>query len=309
MCGLGTVSGCLASGNPGARVVIREVDGIQVAATVFLPAAKPPYPVVLWIHGGALIFGDRGMLPAEQRDVYLREGFAVVAIDYRLAPETKLDAILEDVDAAQAWLKTEAPKHRLDPDRLAVVGHSAGGYLALMTGVRFHPRPQAIVGFYGYGDISGPWYSQPDPHYLETPAISEQDAWSRVGKIPLTEGPEDIRFDFYRYTRQHGLWPKLVTGFDPKTQSREFDRLCPVRMVTADYPPTLLIHGERDSDVPVDQSRMMAQALSAKGVEYQLRILPGRDHVFDLETSGLRDPETAAVFAEVTSFLKRHFQP
>jgi len=65
----------------------------------------------------------------------------------------------------------------------------------------------------------------------------------------------------------------------------------------------MLIHGEKDTDVPVAQSRMMAQALRAQGVECRLLTLPGRDHVFDLESSGVRDPETAAVFRQVIEFL------
>ena len=92
--------------------------------------------MLLWIHGGALVFGDRGMLPLEQRERYLRAGLAVVSIDYRLAPETKLAGILEDLDAAHAWLRRDGPSLDLDPARLVVVGHSAGGYLGLMTGIR-----------------------------------------------------------------------------------------------------------------------------------------------------------------------------
>jgi acetyl esterase/lipase len=91
---------------------------------------------------------------------------AILKIDYRLAPETKLDAILEDIDAAYGWLRKEGSREGLDADRVAVVGHSAGGYLTLMAGCRFSPKPAALVSFYGYGDIAGDWYSRPDPYYL-----------------------------------------------------------------------------------------------------------------------------------------------
>jgi acetyl esterase/lipase len=67
----------------------RRVGGLAIEADVFRPAGLGPFPVLLWIHGGALIFGDRGMLPADQRGRYLRAGLAVASIDYRLAPETK----------------------------------------------------------------------------------------------------------------------------------------------------------------------------------------------------------------------------
>jgi acetyl esterase/lipase len=158
-----TLASSAAAADGGSLVTYRTVGTLALPADVSRPAGPGPFPVVLWIHGGALIFGDRGMLPAGQRERYLRAGLAVVSIDYRLAPETKLGGILEDLDAANAWLWREGPALRLDPTRLAVVGHSAGGYLALMAGVRFRPRPRAIVSFYGYGDIAGEGTADPTP--------------------------------------------------------------------------------------------------------------------------------------------------
>jgi len=84
-----------------------------------------------------------------------------VAIDYRLAPETKLPGILEEVQDAYGWLRKTATELRIDPTRIGIVGNSAGGYLALMAGFALDPRPPVIVAFYGYGDVAGTWYSQP----------------------------------------------------------------------------------------------------------------------------------------------------
>lgn len=278
---------------------------LAIPANVFRPAGPGPYPVVLWIHGGALVFGDRGMLPKEQRERYLRAGLAVVSIDYRLAPETKLEGILEDLDAAHAWLQRDGPSLGLDPARLAVVGHSAGGYLALVAGTRFRPRPQAVVSFYGYGDIAGPWYSRPDPGYLREATVSPEEAEGAVGREPLAQGSEARRFVFYRYARQRGLWPKLVTGHDPDREPRAFDPLCPVRNVTPESPPTLLLHGDRDADVPYERSVDMARALRAAGVPHELVTLPGLGHVFDIEGPGLADPAVARAFDRAVAFVAR----
>jgi acetyl esterase/lipase len=85
----------------------------------------------MWIHGGALIFGNRGMLPADERERFLRAGYVVVAIDYRLAPETKLPEILNDVEDAHRWIREKGPAlFRIDSDRVVAVGQSAGAYLA-----------------------------------------------------------------------------------------------------------------------------------------------------------------------------------
>jgi acetyl esterase/lipase len=270
---------------------------------VFRPAGPGPFPVVLWVHGGALIFGDRAMLPADERERYLRAGLAVVSIDYRLAPETKLEGILEDLDAAHAWLQREGGGLGLDPKRVAVVGHSAGGYLALLAGVRFRPRPRAIVSFYGYGDIAGEWYSRPDPGYLRGPAVSPEEAERAVGREPLANGDEGRRFAYYRYTRQRGLWPKVVTGRDPDREPRAFDPWCPVRNVSTEFPPTLLLHGDRDEDVPYARSVEMAQALEAAGVDHELLTLAGLGHVFDIEGPGTKDPAVARAFDRTVAFL------
>jgi acetyl esterase/lipase len=80
----------------------------------------------------------------------------VVAIDYRLAPEAKLPAIVDDLRDAAAWIREQGPaRFGIASERLAVAGHAAGGYLTLLSGHAVEPRPRALVSFYGYGDIAG----------------------------------------------------------------------------------------------------------------------------------------------------------
>ena len=83
-------------------------------------------PVVIWVHGGALIMGSREQLDKALLDKLLRVGYAVVSIDYRLAPQAKLPGILEDLDDAFRWVRIEGPAlFQIDPSRIAVVGRSA----------------------------------------------------------------------------------------------------------------------------------------------------------------------------------------
>ena len=150
----------------------KKIGDLEIQADVYRPAGEGVCPAVMWIHGGALILGHRGGLRAEHRQRYLDAGFAVVSIDYRLAPETKLPGILEDIQDAYRWLRAEGPRlFRIDPDRIAVAGGSAGGYLTLAAGYLFRPRPRALVSFYGYGEIAGEWYSLPDTFYSRQPAV------------------------------------------------------------------------------------------------------------------------------------------
>ncbi len=241
----------------------KVVGNCALQADVYRSPDNAIRPLIFWIHGGALVGGYRGDLSMDQLERYIRAGFAVISIDYRLAPETKLPQILEDVQNAYRWVRAKGPKlFHIDPDRIAVVGHSAGGYLALATGYRFRPPPRAIVSFYGYGDISGDWYSLPDPYYLQKPSVSRVEALEAVsGGFPCGTNPPDRRWRFYLYCRQQGLWPKHISGFDPHTDPKAFDPFCPVRNVTRDYPPIVLLHGDKDTDVPFEQSLQMYNEL------------------------------------------------
>jgi acetyl esterase/lipase len=154
-------------------LVYKSVDGTAIKADVYRLAGQEPRPVIIWIHGGGLIFGNRGMLPPDERDEFLKGGYVLVAIDYRLAPETKLTEILKDVDDAYRWVQDKGPAlFHADPQHVAVIGQSAGAYLALMAGIRCRPIPKAIVSFYGYGNISGDWYSRPSMFFLRRPRVT-----------------------------------------------------------------------------------------------------------------------------------------
>jgi acetyl esterase/lipase len=285
----------------------KVVGGQPIQADVYAAADDVVRPVIVWIHGGALILGSREWIHPGQLDLYHSAGYTLVSIDYRLAPETKLPATLSDIQDAFRWLREQGPAlFPIDPDRVAVIGHSAGGYLTLMTGVCVRPRPRALISFYGYGDIDGAWYSQPDPFYCRQPSVSEEEARAAVGGPVLsgTTGPESQkRGRFYLYCRQQGLWPREVAGHDPDTAPAAFDPFCPIRNVTSDYPPTLLLHGDQDTDVPFEQSVRMADQLARAGVECELVAIPGGGHGFD---GRMEDPIVVQAFGQVLSFLERH---
>jgi acetyl esterase/lipase len=304
---LGTLSGAAPEFSK-TTYVYKNAGGHEIKLDVMRPPDERVRPVILYIHGGALIFGSRGGINAEQLRRYIRAGFAVVSIDYRLAPETKLPEILEDVRDAHRWVRANGRKLlRVDADRLAVVGHSAGGYLTLMTGILLEPRPKALVPYYGYGDIAGEWYSRPDPFYSSQPAVPEEEARAAVGTAPVSDPPQSSpRMRFYLYCRQHGLWPKEVTGRDPDAEPRAFDPWCPVRNVTRQYPPTMLLHGDADTDVPYRQSVMMAEELKRHGVEYELITIPSGPHGFD---RAMDKPEISAIFDRAVQFISRRLKP
>lgn len=271
---------------------------------------------ILWIHGGGLIFGNRGMLPVEQMELYLAAGYTIISIDYRLAPETKLKGILEDVQDAYYWVNSKGPDlFGVDPNSLIVIGHSAGGYLALMTGFSVYPRPKALVSFYGYGDITGEGCSRPDPHYTKESIVSPEIAYEGVGGSVITGSQfidfKDKRWLFYLFCRQQGLWLKEISGYDLLEVPEMFDSFCPVRHVTQDYPPTLLLHGDQDTDVSVELSKQMAASLKQNHVTHRLIIIEGLGHMFDIvpdtllegAPARLHHPKVVEAFNAVLAFL------
>jgi acetyl esterase/lipase len=282
----------------------KQVRKHEIKADVYQTGAGETRPVIVWLHGGCLIMGHRGDIAAWQLDLYLEAGYTVVCADYRLAPETKLPAIIDDLQDVFHWVREEGPRlFQADPSRVAALGHSAGGYLALMSGVVCDPRPTAIVSFYGYGDIVGDWYSRPDPYYLQQPIMPRQKAYRAVGKEVISGTPDPHnRGDFYLYLRQQGLWPLEVSGHDPETEPGFFHLYCPVRSVNREYPPTLLLHGEKDTDVPYEQSAMMAAALAKAQVEHELVTISGGDHGFDAE----RNEVSERAMYKVLAFLGRY---
>lgn len=301
---------------PRETFIYKTASNTEIKADVYRLPGDEVRPAVFWMHGGALMFGDRGMLPPDQAYRYLQAGYVIVSIDYRLAPESKLPAILEDVDDAYRWVREKGPQlFRIDPNRIAVVGHSAGGYLTLIAGYRLKPRPKVLVSFYGYGDITEEWTTRPSEFHIKQGRIAKEAAESVVGERVLSESPIFPRVRFYGYCRQNGLWPKAVTTFDPQTELEKIEPFRPVRHVTKDYPPTLLLHGDRDTDVPFEESVRMAAALKQHDIPHQLIRMENSDHLFDVfpagltpdaQPIGLRDPKVAAAFDQVVAFLNKH---
>src|ERR1700687_4472059 len=113
----------------------KTVEKCKIQADVYRIEGEKNRPGVVWIDGGALIMGHGGQVDRALLRKLLKAGYAVVSIDYRLAPETKLPAILEDVQDACTWVREKGPGlFHSDPKKIAVMGGSAGGYLTLAAG-------------------------------------------------------------------------------------------------------------------------------------------------------------------------------
>jgi acetyl esterase/lipase len=283
----------------------KKTGDLEIKMDVYRDESDEPLPVLVWIHGGALIVGNREGIDKRFREAFAGHGFILASIDYHLAPETPLPEIIADIEDAFRFVRQRGPGlFHADPERIAVAGGSAGGYLTLTSGFRVEPRPVALVSLYGYGNLLAPWYTEPSPHPRHNrEKVGREEAYRQVSGKPIADDRDrpGAGGKFYVYCRQQGAWPKAVSGWDPKLEAEKFTPFLPLKNVTAHYPPTFLIHGDRDTDVPHEESVEMAAELKRHGVEHTLMILPGGEHGF-----GGADPKAIdAAYRDAIDFLKR----
>jgi acetyl esterase/lipase len=234
---------------------------------VWVPPSPTAPPLVVWIHGGAWMHGDRRYLPETLRpnqlfDELMAAKLAVATIDYRHALEAPFPAQLHDAKAAVRYLRAHADVLGVDTRRIGIAGESAGGHLAAMvalTGQRADlegtlgvlgpsSSVDAVVDWYGVADIA---------------TQSRHSEWrTAVGNFPpeVLVPPED----------------QLVGATDEEARTAA----SPISYVTPVAPPFLLIHGTADTVVPYRQSEMLQEALAAAGVPVQLVPIEGADHIF-----------------------------
>lgn len=245
-----TLSG-LFSGNP-TPVISRVFSYSSGMALDFYPAVdRTNAPCVIVVHGGGWNGGARTEFPSFNHWL-ARSGYAVAAIDYRLAPKFPWPAQREDITAAIAFLETHAAELRIDASRLVLFGRSAGGHLAEATAyARRDPAIRGVVAFYSPADVHFAWEFARDDDVLKSPQLLK---------------------DFL--------------GGTPQTARAAYDEASPIRLVDRTTPPTLLVHGQLDTLVWHRQSERLDQKLTEAGVRHAFVSLPWATHAFEYNLHG-----------------------
>lgn len=283
----------------------KKVGDLEIQLDVHRADDDKIRPVAVSIHGGALMNGGREGMGRTQKEL-LREGYCIVSIDYRLAPETKLPEIIADVEDAFHWIHANArEKFKGDTSKLVVLGGSAGGHLTLSSGFRIAPRPAVLISFWGYGDLVGPWLSKPSPHPNHFKRKMSEAEFAKIEALDPVANSTDRKGDggaYYSRCRQLGIWPNKVAGFDPKTNPEKFYPYMAAKNVDKKFPPTLMIHGTVDTDVPHEQSLIMVEEFKKHGVPYKLISVQNGEHGLQ----GADPKEINAAYGEVLPFIKKH---
>lgn len=248
-----------------ATPTFKDVVYASVSATqkldLYLPEGSGPFPLVINVHGGGFMMGDKSN-PAGA-DEFLAAGYAVASVDYRLSGEALAPAQIQDVKAAVRFLRANAGQYKLDPQRFAAFGQSAGGNLVALLGTSCGAAAlegadlgnanqsscvQAVVDWFGPTD-----FLQMDKQFAGTSCPATHDA---------ADSPES-----------------LVIGAPIQTVPDKVKLVNPITYASAAAPPFLIQHGTADCNVPPQQGQLLYDALKAAGSDKAtLTFLEGAGH-------------------------------
>ena len=235
----------------GEVIVDEHVYAVREAGDLRLDLYRPAYaegalPVVVMIHGGGWTSGDkRDFSPLN--DYLASRGYVVAAISYRLVPEARFPAAQEDVAEAIRYLGSLAETHNLDLERIALVGRSAGGQIALLAGYAAgNPAIRGVVSFYAPTALRWGYANPAKPGVIDSSGVLDV----YLGGPPATYGPQ-------------------------------YDAAEPARFVSAATPPTLFIQGLRDEHVSPFHAEFVSARLLEAGVPHALVRLPWATHACD----------------------------
>ena len=242
------------------------VDGKPLRLDVYRPAGPPPAksrPAVIVVHGGSWSRGDKSDFPHWDRWL-AREGFVVFDIQYRLTPQPNWRTATGDVKCAVGWVKRNARRYGVSPDRIALLGRSAGGHLALLAA--YTPEEPALP-----------------PSCAGVPD-------TRVAAVVSLYGPTDLVWGYHNPARPDIIGGpatlRRFLGGSPQDRPEAYALASPVNHIGPGDPPTLLLHGGRDTLVGARHTELLAAELRAKGVSHEAVVLPYAQHGFDYPWNG-----------------------
>jgi len=249
--------------------VYKTVKGHDIKANIFLPVSGEKHPVLVYLHGGGFIFGNRDGLETPLREKLVANGYAVISADYRLAPETKLDEIIEDASDVVKWIRLNGEqKYNIDTSKIVVAGGSAGGYLALTTGFNPAFMPDAIV------TISAPTgFSTANMQMGDIAVLNQPGPYDIVTDSVVSYGNDDSRMDLWRFLGRNRLALYEIFGFDPAKEPEKLEKYTLTNNMKSDFPPTLIIHSRNDHMVGLQEVKEFYDFLTEKQINAELYLV------------------------------------
>lgn len=239
-------------------LVYRTIDGQPLRLDLYRPEnGAGPFPVVMWLYGGAWVHGRKERTPAV---TLVKDGYAVASIDIRSTRTAPFPAQIEDCKAAVRWLRANSAKYHLDRDHIGVWGFSSGGHLAALLGTTC-----GLPEFEGKGD-----------NLNESSCVQAVcDVSGPIDLVRMYSEVSDEATDMG--TKAKDAIDLLIGGPLPQNEQKAM-AASPIRYVSKKSAPFLILHGEQDKTIPVEQSKSLAAALKAAGVPVELEIATGQGH-------------------------------
>lgn len=236
-------------------------DASQVL-DVYFPEKRgdEPLPLLVWVHGGGWTSGSKSQPPYLYQ---LERGYLVASIEYRFSQKAIFPAQIQDCQAAIRWLRANAEKYNIDPNRIGVGGASAGGHLSALLGTSGGTNAFPPIG--GNED-------QSDRVQAVCDVFGPTDFWTVV-----KQSEEDVNVKNIFQWNEGDPYSKLI-GAKLGQDKEKCDAVSPVHYVSKDSPPFLILHGDHDTLVPYAQSVELADLLTKAGVSVTLQRLPGAGH-------------------------------
>jgi acetyl esterase/lipase len=252
------------------NIVYLTASGYEAKLDVYQPAGENSHPTLIYFHGGGWVAGNKESAMLETAP-FLEKGWAVVNVEYRLAKISLAPAAVEDCRCALHWVYAHATDYKFDTDRIVVMGHSAGGHLALTTGM----LPVS----------AGLDRECPPEKEVKVAAIIDWFGITDVGD--LFEGPNKQDYAV--------MWVGSQVNREEIAK-----RVSPLTYVRAGVPPILLIQGDADKIVPYSHSVRLHEALDRSGIPNELVTIPGGHH------GGFSHAETDMIYTHIWAFLARY---
>ena len=266
------------------EVIYGRKDGLAMTLDVFQPLAKSnDRGIVFVVSGGWFSAQDKidGAAKWLNWAELIRRGYTLFAVVHGSQPKYTVPEIREDMHRAVRFIRHNARAYGIDPERIGIFGGSAGGHLSLMQGTdsldgdpdasdpveRQSSRVQAVVAYFPPTDFLN--YGKEGQHF---------DKFIR--KLLNGRNPYLAALDFHSYDRDQN-WYERITE-EPKVREK-LREVAPVTHVSSGDAPTLIIHGDADRLVPIQQAHWIMPKFKAAGVEAELLVMPGKDHGWKAE--------------------------
>lgn len=268
-------------------IVYATPNDHELHLKLFLPASAEESdedvalrPAVVMFHGGGWIAGTRQQMTWYGRE-FAKQGYVAASISYRMMPRFRFPEPVYDAKAAVRWMRKNAQKYHIDTDRIAALGHSAGGHLSMMLGTT--PKNEEFAGKENLGPSSDVQAVISVYGAVDLRPYASPNSWIRVG----------------------GIAKQMMDYFVEEIEDKSLDPLksaSPVSYITKDTAPTFFIHGAEDNVVPVEVAIDAYQHLRNENVPTRFLLLPDTGHSFDHFRPVLR----TMIFNEMLDFLEEH---